>query len=442
MSVIMVMDSLYYASAEVIRQAFTKEKCVRGAVYGNPFKNKKQLLRISCETLKNRAYFDRILAHPALRHLLKEPAYKHFSIIHVLLYEYLFGNGLRKCSKKLSAPIFAVKDIISQQADEQKGVSSFSSVIPSSNKEAVLPKYGRINALKWTLKEAVQALSNDGWSVQEMCVKEGFDAYKNLIRNMKNNEIFLDPHVHNLVVFPPVADLHDSWMIKQGYIILQDKASCLSAFLLNPRPGCDVIDVCAAPGMKTSHLAALMKNKGHIWALDKAPDRVETLRSIMEKAGVTNVSVHCEDCLRLNINDKRFCRVRYALVDPPCSGSGIVKRLDSFVNDADSFSQSRLRSLANLQAMILKHVLKFPGLKRVVYSTCSIYMEENEEVIQEVLNDESLGKKYKLIHALPTWKLRGSAKFPFGEKCVKATFEDTVTNGFFIAVLQRRKNRE
>ncbi|VDD94424.1 unnamed protein product [Enterobius vermicularis] len=434
---IMFMDDLYYSSAEIVRQALNKERSVRSAVYESSFKNKKQLLRICCETLKNRVYFDRLLAHNALKPLLKHPTYEHFSIVYVLLYEYLFGNGLRRCSKKLSGPITALKEVISQQAAEQKSASSDFLETPLTI-ERSCPRYARINTLKWPIEDAVKALSDDNWVVKDMLAEGSFDNFRKSIAKMESSEVFRDPHIGQLLVFHPCTDLHEYWMVEQGYLLLQDKASCISSILLNPAPGSEVIDVCAAPGMKTSHLSAIMKNEGRILAIDKATTRLENMRNILEKAGVTNVSLQCGDCLRLNTDDELHSKIEYALVDPPCSGSGIVKRLDSVVNSRGDISQSRLRSLSNLQAMILKHTLKLPSLKRVVYSTCSTYTEENEEVIQE---DESLSKKFKLKRIFPSWELRGSADFSFGQKCMRAAPEITLTNGFFIAVLQRRKKK-
>ena len=82
--------------------------------------------------------------------------------------------------------------------------------------------------------------------------------------------------------------------------------------------------------------------------------------------------------------------------------------------------------------MILKHALKFRGLKRCVYSTCSIFDEENIHVIEEVLKD--CGKQFKLVKALPTWNRRWAQ-----DKCLKVDPEKDLCAGFFVAVLKKRK---
>lgn len=96
----------------------------------------------------------------------------------------------------------------------------------------------------------------------------------------------------------------------------------MPAFLLNPSPGTSVIDACAAPGMKTSHLAALLGNSGFpflshnnllcsrkVWAMDRSKERLATLKQLVARAGVSNVSTLCTDFLRTDPNDKRFVNV-------------------------------------------------------------------------------------------------------------------------------------
>ncbi|PIO70688.1 NOL1/NOP2/sun family protein [Teladorsagia circumcincta] len=214
------------------------------------------------------------------------------------------------------------------------------------------------------------------------------------------------------------------------------QASCLPACLLAPPPGSHVFDTCAAPGMKTSHVSAILGGTGKIWAMDRSEDRVGTMTKILEECGVENASVFNGDFLKTDVNDKKFSMVRYAIVDPPCSGSGMVKRMDELTGG--NAQPERLTKLRNLQAMILKHALKFPNLQRAVYSTCSIHEEENESVVDEVLLDTYVRQHFRLTPSvLPVWKHRGLDSYEFGKDCLRADPAKTLTNGFFVAVFER-----
>lgn len=108
---------------------------------------------------------------------------------------------------------------------------------------------------------------------------------------------------------------------------------------------------------------------------------------MLKQAGVKCADTFLTDFLRLDVEgDETLAEIEYALIDPPCSGSGIANRSLSAMDSVDEEpSSDRLNSLGNLQAMLLKHALKLPRLRRCVYSTCSIYERENEAVIDEVL---------------------------------------------------------
>lgn len=98
------------------------------------------------------------------------------------------------------------------------------------------------------------------------------------------------------------------------------QASCLPVHILDPPPGSTVLDMCAAPGMKTTHLAAVMNNQGTVYAIERNPKRFETLSKIVETSGAKCVKTYNKDIL--DCFNEAFPGVEYILVDPSCSGTG------------------------------------------------------------------------------------------------------------------------
>ncbi|KAI9660681.1 MAG: hypothetical protein M1821_010033 [Bathelium mastoideum] len=198
------------------------------------------------------------------------------------------------------------------------------------------PRWIRINTLKTTLDEQLtttfQAFTRVG-SLQDILKPA----------NGSNQNIYIDTHIPNLIALPPVTDLTRSSAYRTGQVILQDKASCFPAYLLNPQPSDgDLIDACAAPGNKTTHLVALLyelaprsgddrpNTNRHIFACERNSDRAATLTSMLDRAGAGSptVTVLNKDFLALYPAEARFARVTALLLDPSCSGSGMIDRSD------------------------------------------------------------------------------------------------------------------
>ena len=214
--------------------------------------------------------------------------------------------------------------------------------------------------------------------------------------------------------------------------------------------GGDAIDCCAAPGNKTSHLAASMASKGDkgkIYAFEKDPKRCKILGKRMIEAGARNVFVTLADYLQVDTKSSNYNNVRTILLDPSCSGSGMSHRIDHAVDaTADSETEaSRLKSLSNFQYTALIHAMSFPRAERITYSTCSVHDIENENVVAEALSGQpepaspDVGK-WELKKALPSWTRRGNMHKSLtkeqSEALVRAVPEDG-TNGFFVAYFER-----
>jgi len=150
-------------------------------------------------------------------------------------------------------------------------------------KESKLPRYARINTLKINREQCLEKLEAEGWTLATLKESISQSKYRNKIGQLTRPTLYIDPHVKNLLIFPADSELHSSEIVKNGELILQDKvkskqcsiclftnlthlqASCLPAAVLRPDANSHVMDTCSAPGMKTSHAAAILCNEGSVF---------------------------------------------------------------------------------------------------------------------------------------------------------------------------------
>ncbi|MCG3253527.1 MAG: RsmB/NOP family class I SAM-dependent RNA methyltransferase [Candidatus Heimdallarchaeota archaeon] len=167
-----------------------------------------------------------------------------------------------------------------------------------------------------------------------------------------------------------------------GYYFIQSAASWIPSLILNPEPGELVIDLTAAPGGKSSHLAQLMKNEGTLFCIDLSRERIKSLRSNLARCGVKN-----NICIRMNAIEfpKYNLKADKVLLDAPCTGEGLMA---TDISRRTSKGQEDINRLAHLQKQLVQagiKTLKKEGV--MVYSTCSTAPEENEEVINWTLDN-------------------------------------------------------
>ena len=356
----------------------------------------------------------------------------------------------------------------------------------------------RVNTIKSSLDEQLRT-TFAGYkiteSVEELLSKP---------RSPAEKLIHIDKHIPNLFALPPDTSLSRTPAYLDGQIIIQDKASCFPAFLLQPNgEDGDCLDACAAPGNKTTHLAAILHGEGRaalkpkIYAYERDKGRASTLLTLLQTAGVqifvtTRVG---QDFLKTDPSKAPCDSIGTILLDPSCSGSGIVGR-DETLNvvlprkessdlpnarskkrkrestvkinpdvpavpeeipiDVDKLSDqlsARLTALSTFQSKLLLHAFHFPSARRVTYSTCSIYAEENEHVVTKALESSiaqergwQMLKREGQVSGMKAWKIRGQvdactdvrhgeiSKEEIAEACIrceKGTEEGT--QGFFVA---------
>jgi len=211
-----------------------------------------------------------------------------------------------------------------------------------------------------------------------------------------------------------------------GYIYLQDEASQLVGHALEANVGERILDVCAAPGSKTTHIASLAGGSAVIIAGDLYPHRLRTVRETMSRVGAKGIDLLVYDATAaLPFPDQSFDRV---LVDAPCSGTGTLRHNPEIkwrITDQD------IVAMAERQGRILANAAKVVRAGgRVVYSTCSVETDENEAVVNAFLQEHK-------------YFTQGAVKADSLLQCVDGSLRTWPhrdgTDGFYLAVLERRK---
>ena len=179
--------------------------------------------------------------------------------------------------------------------------------------------------------------------------------------------------------------LPKSWL-DRGWAYAQDPSTLTAVELLDPKPGETVLDACAAPGGKTLAMANRMENEGKISATDSSVRRLERLEANLKRLGVSNATLHQHDWLAESPADadNQFDAI---LLDVPCSNTGVIRRR---IDVPWRLKRAHFDELAKTQLRLLTNVSRHlrPG-GRLVYSTCSIDRQENEDVVQAFLAENS-----------------------------------------------------
>ncbi|MEI8205943.1 MAG: 16S rRNA (cytosine(967)-C(5))-methyltransferase RsmB [Kiritimatiellales bacterium] len=178
----------------------------------------------------------------------------------------------------------------------------------------------------------------------------------------------------------------------KGWFTVQDPATSVSVELLDPRPGESILDACAAPGGKTAMMAGMMEGKGELVAMDVHDDRLDTLQDTIKRTGWDFVQILKGDAAKgFPQKDKQFDAI---LLDVPCLNTGVMRRR---VDARWRFTRDRIEMIKKTQRQILtamsKHV-KSGG--RMVYSTCSLEVEENEEMVSRWAREHT---EFRLVKA-------------------------------------------
>lgn len=266
------------------------------------------------------------------------------------------------------------------------------------------PTYIRLNTLKGEVYELLERLSADGMKLEK--VKELKYAYR---------------------VLSSKKPLTRTESFKEGLFYVQDKASCFAAEAANPKPGIVLLDVCAAPGAKTTYLAQLMQNCGVIYSIDYSSRRMKVWKDEVNRMGIEIAEPIIADACNPS---PVAAEADMVVLDPPCTSTGAFGKAPSAKWRLTYRSVERM---AQIQwQMFGNYAEKVKPGGTLIYSTCSITVEENEMIIERFLKhfpDFKIAEITSLDMGFPG--LRGLKHcrrlYPHTDQC----------NGFFIAKLIR-----
>ena len=280
-----------------------------------------------------------------------------------------FTNGILRSISKKDAPQVKIEDSIDNLSTFYSHPKfyteyfynnygeEFTKKLLKANNE--MPPFTiRVNTLKTSKSDLMSNLKELGFEIEET-------VYDNALNILNPKGII------------------DTKYFDEGHFYVQDLGSILVSSFLNPRENSSLLDLCAAPGGKTTHLAEIMNNTGEIIASDKSQGKIKLIQENAKRLGAKNIETRVNDARVLN---KDFIdKFDYVLVDAPCSGTGLYRKKPDIKWNKDL---EDIKSLAEIQLEILdkaKDYVKDGG--ELLYSTCSLSKIENEDVVNKFLEN-------------------------------------------------------
>lgn len=324
-------------------------------------------------------------------------------------YEELFNEAdeIKKISKTTSMPEWIIKEL----KRDGLNINKIEEISKNSN---IRPNISvRVNRLKTTKEKLIRRLENKNINVQNGILND-FLAF-NKIRNIENMEEF-----------------------KEGLFTVQDEVAGLTALVLNPNPGDNILDACSSPGGKTTYLAEIMNNEGKIEAWDIYEHRTKLVENAAKRLDIENIKTVVQDATIYNEKyENKFDKI---LLDVPCLGIGVLKRKPDIKWQKE---EKDVEEITKTQYKILETCFKYlkPG-GELVYSTCSIFKSENEDIVRKFIENNKNAKIEKILFdENSNLKIEIEGK-KFFEKFLNKdgmlqVYQNEKTDGFFICKLAK-----
>lgn len=252
---------------------------------------------------------------------------------------------------------------------------------------------------------------------------------ENLIKKLKEKDILLEEgSLNDFIVIERLKNIENLQEFKDGLFTIQDESAALPPIILDPKQGDSILDACSAPGGKTTYMAELMKNQGEILAWDLHQHRTKLVDQNAKRLGIKIIKTEEADSSK--INEKLIEKFDKVLLDVPCMGLGVIKRKPDIKWQRE---EEDIISIDQLQYSMLNTCCKYLKIGGVlVYSTCSILKEENENIIEKFLKNNPDFEIAKYRNDIQY------NKYLVENKYVKI-LTNSLNDGFFICKLIRKK---
>jgi len=293
--------------------------------------------------------------------------------------------------------------------------------------------------------ERYESLADDRERFSEHIIKPLKQSFRiNTLKGDENNileklkeydpEITKIPWSENAYV-SELTNLGSSLEHFTGQIYIQELTSMMPPLVVKDLiRGSKILDCCAAPGSKTTQMAAIMQNKGHIIANDSRHARLKSLRGNLDRLGVTNTTVTLRDFRSFPNTEADFY-----FVDAPCSSEGTIRKKNSV---ARLWKESDYDRFSKLQKGLLSKACEMaPTGSTIIYSTCTFAPEENERVVSEILREQTVKIQKIEINGLKSMKgiseWKGEIYEKEVERCMRIWPHHNDTDGFFVTRFEK-----
>ena len=367
----------------------------------------KTILNILRIAIYQMHFLDKIPSYAAVNEaveLAKEISEKDSKLVNGILRNFVkkngsfdinFRNKIDEISYKFSFEPWMIRMLFKQYGEEEtlrilEGLNSVPMVTV------------RVNDVKADYEEVYEALEEEGYNIEE-----GFVCPEAIAitggKSVEKNKLFAE-----------------------GKITVQDESAMMVAPLLDIKEGETIVDLCAAPGGKTTHIAEILHNTGEVLAYDIHEQKLELIKENCQRLGLTNVKLNQMDATKLSAD--LINKADKILIDVPCSGSGIIRKKPEI-----KYNKKRkdLKDMVEVQRNIMKNAweyLRQGGI--MVYSTCTLNKEENEE------NVKWFAEKYKDAQIEKIFVGRGK-EFKYDKEGMLTILPNEYMDGFFMAKIRK-----